>query len=248
MVSILYKSIVVVLLIILSAGNSVFSKSYKILVFSKTAGYRHTSAIKTGAALIVDLGKKNNFSVDVTEDADVFTSANLRQYAAIVFLCTTGDVLNEQQQQAFESYIRSGGGFAGVHSATDTEYDWPWYGELVGAYFKNHPRGQQQVDLHVTDQSHVATGHLPKIWKKTDEFYNFKWIGLDLNVLIKADENSYRGGENGSFHPISWYHMYDGGRAFYTALGHDEKSYHDPLFIRHLLGGICYAMEKTDRL
>lgn len=238
----LIRSGIVIMLIVLTIGNNTYAKSRKVLVFSKTAGFRHRAAISAGKKLITKLGKENNFEVDTTEDAGMFTSDNLSQYTAIVFLCTTGDVFNEEQQQAFENYIRSGGGFAGIHSATDTEYDWPWYGELVGAYFKSHPPGQQQALFHVVDHNHIATAHLPAVWKKKDELYNFKWIGLDLHILITIDEDSYKGGQNGSFHPMSWYHEYSGGRAFYTALGHDEKSYEDPLYIKHLLGGIQYAM------
>jgi len=219
----------------------VSAKPKKILVFSKTAAFRHGSAIEAGKKTIQQLGIKNNFQVDATENADLFTADNLKQYAAVVFLCTTGDVLNDQQQQAFEQYIRSGGGFVGLHSAADTEYDWPWYGELNGAYFKNHPK-QQEAVFNVVDQGNIATAHLPKVWKRFDELYNFKWIGTDLHILITIDENSYTGGENGPNHPMSWYHNFDGGRAFYTALGHDNKSYDDPLYVQHVLGGIEYAM------
>jgi type 1 glutamine amidotransferase len=188
------------------------------------------------------LGKDNNFEVEITEDSDTFNSANLAQFDAVIFLCTTGDVLNDEQQEAFEKFIQSGKGFVGIHSAADTEYDWPWYGHLVGAYFKNHPRGQQDVMLDIVESNHISTSHLPIQWRKVDEIYNFKWIAHGLTVLINVDENSYEGGENGDFHPISWLQSYDGGRSFYTALGHDEKSINDPLLVKHILGGIKYAL------
>lgn len=216
-------------------------KTKKVLVFSKTAGFRHKEAINAGKKEIPLLGAKNNFSVDTTESADAFTAENLKQYSAVIFLCTTGNVLNEQQQQAFEQFIRNGGGYMGLHSAADTEYDWPWFGALNGAYFKNHPR-QQEAIFNVVDGSHIATAHLPKVWKRFDELYNFKWIGTDLKVLITIDENSYTGGGNGEDHPMAWYHEFDGGRAFYTALGHDNKSFEDPLYLQHVLGGIQYVM------
>ncbi|WP_411274957.1 ThuA domain-containing protein [Daejeonella sp.] len=238
----LIRSGLFMLFIIFLVSNDIYAKPKKVLVFSKTAGFRHGSAISAGKKVIEQLGKENSFEVDTTEDASVFTSENLQQYAAIIFLCTTGDVLNVQQQQAFERYISSGGGFVGTHSATDTEYYWPWYGELVGAYFKSHPPKQQGAVLNVVDPGNIATAHLPRVWKKTDELYNFKWIGQGLNILITLDENSYKGGENGEFHPMSWYHEYSGGRAFYTAFGHDKKSFEDPLYVKHLLGGIKYAM------
>jgi type 1 glutamine amidotransferase len=216
-------------------------KKKKILVFSKTAGYRHASAIASGKKYLLELGVKNKFGVDTTESADVFTPENLKQYSAVVFLCTTGNVLNDQQQIAFEQFIKKGGGYVGLHSAADTEYDWPWFGELTGAYFKSHPR-QQEAVFNITDENNVATAHLPKVWKRFDELYNWKWIGTDLKILITIDETSYTGGANGDNHPMAWYHEFDGGRGFYTALGHDNKSWEDPLYLQHVLGGIKYAM------
>ena len=230
------------ILLMFAISSHAYSRQKKVLVFSKTAGFRHGSAITAGKKVIRQLGQENNFGVDTTENAAAFTPENLKQYAAVIFLCTTGNVLNDEQQRAFEQYIRSGSGYVGIHSATDTEYDWPWYGELVGAYFKSHPPGQQEAVFKIVDGTHQATSHLPQTWKKKDELYNFKWIGLDLKILITIDENSYKGGENGEFHPMSWYHNFDGGKAFYTALGHDKSSFEDPLYVQHLLGGIQYAM------
>jgi len=213
----------------------------KVLVFSKTAGFRHTSAIQSGKKEIIELGRKNKFGIDTTENAEAFTSENLKQYSAVIFLCTTGNVLDEEQQKAFEKFIRNGGGYVGLHSAADTEYDWEWFGGLNGAYFKNHPRPQEAI-FNIIDHNNIATAHLPKVWKRFDELYNFKWIGTDLKVLITIDENSYTGGGNGDNHSMAWYHEYDGGRSFYTALGHDNKSWEDPLYRQHVLGGIQYVM------
>jgi len=214
----------------------------KVLVFSKTAGYHHKS-IAAGEAAIIKLGTENNFDVDTTTNAEKFTYQNLKQYATVIFLSTTGNVLNDAQQGEFEKYIRAGGGFVGVHAATDTEYDWPWYGNLVGAYFKSHP-AQQNATFNVVDHDFIATKKLPPVWKRFDELYNFKWMAPDLHVLITIDEKSYTGGSMGDNHPMSWYHDYDGGRAFYTELGHTDESYSDPLYLGHLLGGIKYAMGK----
>ena len=220
----------------------VTKKAPRVLVFSKTKGFHHAS-IPFGIAAVQKLGTENNFVVDTTTDATLFTRRNLKKYAAVIFLNTTGDVLNAEQQEAFEKYIRSGKGFLGVHAATDTEYDWPWYNQLVGAYFKSHPK-QQEAMLTVTDPTHISTGHLPAQWKRFDEWYNFKSIQNGLHVLLTIDEKSYTGGENGDVHPMAWYHEFDGGRAFYTELGHTDASYADPLFLKHLLGGIQYAMTK----
>ena len=218
------------------------SAQTKILVFSKTAGFRHSSIIP-GKPAIIQLGNENGFAVDTTEDATLFTDAVLKQYNAIVFLNTTGDVLNNVQQVALERYIQSGGGFMGIHAATDCEYNWPWYGKLVGAYFKGHPK-TQSAKLNVIDKSHISTAHLPDVWERVDEWYNFKVAPKkeDVNVLVTIDESSYQGGENNGWHPMVWYHEFDGGRAYYTEFGHTDESFKDPNYLKHILGGIKYAI------
>ncbi len=227
------------LLAFLLCSNCLLAKS-KVLIFCKTAGFHHQS-IGAGIAAIKLLGEKNNFEADTTTDAGKFTYGNLKKYTAVIFLNTTGDVLNDEQQTEFQKYIRSGKGYVGVHAATDTEYDWPWYGELSGAYFGNHPKIQQAV-LKVNGPVNDFTKDLPAQWTKTDEWYNFKWISDKTHVVLTLDESSYTGGKNGLAHPMSWYHEFDGGRAFTTALGHTDESYTDPLFLNHLLAGINYAM------
>jgi type 1 glutamine amidotransferase len=219
------------------------AKQDRVLVFAKTSGFRHSS-IPQGKAAIQQLGRQNGFTVDTTEDAALFTGNELKKYMAVIFLNTTGDVLNDQQQLAFEEYIRAGGGYAGVHAASDTEYDWPWYGKLAGAYFMSHPE-QQEATLQVKDHQHASTRHLPAVWERKDEWYNFKDLNPAVKVLITIDEQSYTGGKNGDPHPMCWYHEYDGGRAWYTALGHTEASYSEDNFLKHLLGGIQYAMGKA---
>jgi len=215
----------------------------RVLVFSKTVGFRHSS-IPNGIAAIRKLGQEHGFAVDTTEDAGAFTQKNLARYSAVVFLSTTGDVLNPAQQDVFERYIQAGGGYVGVHSATDTEYDWPWYGRLAGAYFNGHP-GNPNVrhgSYRVLDTTHVSTQGLPTRFERDDEFYNFKSIDPTIHVLIEIDEKSYEGGTNGDHHPMSWYHDFAGGRAWYTNMGHTEATYTEPLFLQHLLGGLRYAM------
>ncbi len=239
----LKKTVIFGLALLLLSISSMAQKKHKILVFSKTTGFYH-DAIPAGNLAILKLGKDHQFEVDTTTNAAYFTKDNLSKYAAVVFLNTTGDILNEEQQAAFEGYIQSGNGFAGVHSATDTEYNWPWYGKLVGAYFGSHPE-QQTAILKVKNKKTIASRHLPKEWRRKDEWYNFKWVtSTKLNVLITIDESSYQPGKGamGNYHPVSWYHRYDGGRSFYTALGHTKASYKEPLFLQHLLGGLQYAM------
>ncbi|NHF60535.1 ThuA domain-containing protein [Flavobacteriaceae bacterium TP-CH-4] len=211
-----------------------------ILIFSKTEGFRHGSIDKAYSTL-ENLGKDHDFMLERTENAADFNDENLKKYAVIVFLSTTGNVLNEEQQTTFENYIRNGGNFMGIHSATDTEYDWPWYGQLVGAYFNGHP-SIQDARIEVLTDNHPATAHLKDTWDRRDEWYNFRDIDPSLNVLLNLDEDSYDGGTNGDNHPIAWYHEFDGGRSFYTAGGHTEASYDEPDFQLHLLGGINYCL------
>ncbi|MGH3148331.1 MAG: ThuA domain-containing protein, partial [Rubrobacter sp.] len=148
------------------------SPDFRVLVFSKTTEFRHPS-IPDGVAAIRRLGQENDFAVETTEDASQFTNENLDRYDAVVFLNTTGDILDGAQQAAFERYIRGGGGYAGVHAAADTEYDWAWYGRLVGAYFGSHP-AVQTATVEVADQAHPSTVELPERWVRRDEWYNFR--------------------------------------------------------------------------
>lgn len=211
-----------------------------ILVFSKTKGFRHQS-IPDGKNALILLGSQNKFLVDTTEDASIFTPENLKKYKAVVFLSTTGNILDETQQAAFEQYIRSGGGFVGIHAAADTEYDWPWYNQLVGAYFLSHPRNQN-VDVVIHNKNHPATSMLPDRWRRYDELYNYKKIVMGIKVIGTLDESTYKGGVNGLNHPFIWYREFDGGRSFYTGGGHTSEAFVEPLFVQHLLGGIEYAM------
>lgn len=216
----------------------------RLLVFTKTTGWRHDS-IGAGVAAVKQLGADNGFSVKHTEDSDYFTPENLSRYQAVLFLNTTLDVFTtDAQRQAFKAFIQNGGGFAGVHSATDTEYEWPWYGELVGARFSNHPNNPnvRRAVIEVVNRNHPATRHLPEQWEREDEWYNFSFISGATNVLMKLDTDSYDGSDHPGNHPIAWYHHFDGGRAFYTALGHTKESFEEPLFLDHLLGGIVFAL------
>jgi type 1 glutamine amidotransferase len=213
----------------------------RVLVFSRTKGFRHAS-IPDGIAAVQALGAAHGFAVEATEDATAFTDQSLGRFAAVVFMSTTGDVLDSAQQEAFQRYIRAGHGYVGVHSATDTEYDWPWYGRLVGAYFKRHP-AVQEAKLDVRDRTHLATKCLPPTWTRRDEWYDFRAApAADATILITIDETSYSGGTMGAVHPMSWAHIFDGGRAFYTELGHTPESYKDQLYLDHLAGGILWAI------
>ena len=225
-------------------------KAFKALIFSKTAAFRHTECIPSATVALAQLAVREGFTVDATENAAAFTDENLAQYDVVVFLCTTGDVLDDAQQAAFERYIRAGGGYAGIHSASDTEYDWAWYGGLVGAYFLDHPGGENQFQdatLHVEDRGTAATKRLPRRWTREEEWYNFRANPRDaVHVLLSVDESTYdprgyTGSAGMGDHPIAWCHEYDGGRAFYTALGHRGQYWKEPLLLSHVLGGLRMA-------
>lgn len=240
-------------LVLIAAGSFAFfsfsdrAVKPRILVFTKTAGYHHES-IADGKLAIKKLGTQNNFDVDTTSDAGQFNEDVLKKYSAVVFLSTTGDVLNSLQEAAFERYIQAGGGYVGIHAAADCEYDWNWYGRLAGGYFLSHPGihdtfpNIQTGVLNVVDVNNQATKHLSKEWTRRDEFYSYKKLNPDIKVLMTVDEKTFRGGENGTNHPMTWYHEYDGGRAFYTALGHTKESFADAPYLKLVLGGIQYAI------
>lgn len=207
----------------------------RVLAFSRTTGYRHES-IEAGLAALASL-----FEVDATEDPAVFTADNLARYAAVVFLNTSGTVLDDSQREALQWYVRRGGGFAGVHCAAGTEYDWPAYEELLGARFDKHPE-VQPGRIRVEDPNHPATEQLPQIWERVDEWYDFQINPRPyVRVLLTVDEASYQGGGMGADHPIAWCRSYGRGRSFYTALGHTAESYVEPEFRAHLAGGIRWA-------
>ena len=215
---------------------------FRLLVFTKTAGFRHAS-IPAAVEALRELGARNGFTIDTTEDPGAFADANLAKYAVVAFVLTTGDVLDDARQAAFQRYIRFGGGFVGVHSAADTEYSWRWYGRLVGAYFKSHP-AIQRATVVVSEPRHISTARLPRRWARQDEWYNFATNPRRaVRVLATLDEATYAAGDGamGRDHPIAWAHRFEGGRAWYTGGGHTEESYSEPLFRAHLLGGIRYA-------
>lgn len=212
-----------------------------VLVFSATAGYRHAS-ITAGAAALAELAGRHGMPARHTEDPDDLRPDALAGCAAVVFLSPTGEVLHDRARAALRDFVTGGGGFLGVHAATCAEYDWPYYGELLGARFDGHPR-VQPADVLVHDRTHPATAHLPATWRWTDEWYNFRAgpAGRGVRVLASADEDSYEGGTMGAGHPLVWCHRVGEGRVFYTALGHLESAYADPDFRRHLDGALLWC-------
>lgn len=209
-----------------------------VLVFTRTTGFRHDS-IPVGVQAVRELAAQAGLQVEHSEDPNVFGDEGLHGVRAVVFLSTTGDVLDAAQQAAFERYIAAGGGWLGIHAAADTEYDWPWYGTLLGgAWFDSHPPGLQGTHVRFEGaQAGLADG-----WRVTDELYNYKRNPRDrVQVLATVDERGYAGGKMGDDHPIAWCAAIGNGRGWYTGLGHDAKIYADPTYRAHLLRGLRYA-------
>ena len=234
---------------LLFVSSGAYAEQFKVLLFTKTAGWHHKS-INAAVTAFEKMAENHYFTLDWQEDSSLFNDKNLANYDVIVFLMTSGDVLNEAQQQAMQKFIQAGKGFVGVHSAADTEYDWPWYGKLVGHHFVIHPR-IQSAQLRVINRKFPGVEYLPDSGLWTDEWYEFgPQLSDNLTYVLTVDESTYsphadwgsvKGRGMGDFHPISWYQKIDGGRAFYTALGHMPATYQNKAFIEHLFGGLYWA-------
>lgn len=220
-----------------------------VLIFSKTNGFRHAS-IEPGIQAIKTAGADKGWDVRATENGALFNKAYLDLFKVVVFLSTTGDILTAEQNKAFESFVENGGGYVGIHSASDTEHNWGWYGRLLGTHFKSHtliPKHLAQATLVTEDRNHQATRHLPNYWNKVDEWYNFKESvrgKRNIEVLISINESSYpvvwpKG--MGKDHPISWTNQMAKGRMFYTGMGHTADTFLDSNSLLHIIGGIEWA-------
>jgi len=226
----------------LSQDNGLNEEEIKLLLFTKTAEFRHEN-IPLGIEIIKYIGESNGYHVEHSEDSKIFNEEELSQFSAVILFNTSRDIFNSQEEKAFKNYVRSGGGVVGIHGATYTEFDWDWYGKLMGAYFDGHP-AVQEATITVVDKNHPSTEMLPTRWKVVDEWYNFKDLQPYLNVIATLDETTYQGGSHGDYHPIAWYHEFEGGRVFYTGRGHTKASLLEPLFIEHILGGIKYVLDE----
>ncbi|WP_062063755.1 ThuA domain-containing protein [Cellvibrio sp. OA-2007] len=225
------------------------AQQFNVLLFTKTSGWHHES-VNEGVTAMRAMALRHHFNIDWHEDASIFNDEKLKNYQAVIFLLTTGDILNDEQQAAMERFIRSGKGFVGIHSASDTEYDWDWYTKMVGRTFHIHPV-IQTAELTVTNRKFPGVERMPERFLWTDEWYEFGAERIKgLNYILTVDEQTYdpkvswgdkKGEGMGKFHPIAWYHDYDGGRAFYTALGHLPATYSDSLFLEHIYGGLYWA-------
>lgn len=235
---------------ILVSCASVFAQQAEpqkeVLVFYKTEGFHHKS-VDTAVKTIQKLGAENDFNVSSTKNTSIFLKEDIRNYDVVVFANTSGNVFNIEEQKAFRNYIENGGGFFGIHSAADTEGDWPFFVELVGGFFENHPK-VQQADIYLNMEDHPAVSHLPKVWTFTDEWYNYKNLNPEIQVLLYLDETSYEGGTNGKEHPIAWFRKTGhGGISIFTGLGHSVESYIKPNFKEHILQSILFALGETKK-
>ena len=210
-----------------------------VLVFTRTTGYRHDS-IPAGIAALKELGAQAGYVVEASEDPCALSEQALAHLRVVVFLNTSGTILQDEQRSAFEKWVRAGGGFVGVHAAADTEYDWPFYDQLLGTHFASHP-AIQSATIRVIDSQHPVTAALPAAWTRTDEWYDFRSQPAGVQVLAELDESTYSGGRMGQHHPILWTHELGSGRCVYLAAGHTLQSYAEPLFRSVLLGALRFA-------
>jgi cytochrome c len=216
------------------------AERFRLLVFTRHLGFAHAS-IAVGIEAVRALGSATGFAVDATEDPARFTDAGLAPYAVVVFLNTTGDVLDGAQQGAMERWLATGHGWVGVHAAADTEYEWDWYQAMLGAHFVGHS-AVQQATIAVADTANASTRRLAPTLARVDEWYDFaSQPAAGTRILLRVDESSYNGGHMGVVHPLSWLHDYGGGRAWYTSMGHTSCSYTERPFLEHVRGGILWA-------
>lgn len=239
---------------VLFINTDVFSKdkNKNVLIYTKNGkGYVHAN-IPSSIKALEKICKDNGWDCYATDDPAVFTKEKIRKYDVLVFSNTNNEAFDtEAQKKVFQEYIRSGGGFVGIHSACGSERNWPWFWANLGGKFVRHPK-HQPFDIKVIDKSHESTGFLPDTWKWADECYFMNHLNPDIHVLIAVDLSTiddagkakYPGEVFGNYFPLAWYHEFDGGRQWYTALGHDNAHYEDQNFIKHLTGGISWAMKK----
>ncbi|TRO96490.1 ThuA domain-containing protein [Glycocaulis profundi] len=233
-----------------SAAPAMAGEVPQVLVFSKTTGWRHDS-IEPAVAALQAMGEREGWEIEASEDPAVL-SAGLEGYDALILLSSTtngadadSEWMDEAARDALQAHLRGGGAVVGVHAAADSHYHWPWYRQMIGAAFEMHPPGTPEGALTVVDADHPATRDLPTEFTRTDEWYWFSDFDADaVRLLITLDAGSI--GEEGGDVPMAWSHEFEGGRVFYTAMGHTAESFEEPLFLDHLRGGISWALGEAD--
>lgn len=225
-------------------------KNSRVLVYTKNGkGYVHDN-IASAVACVKELAAANAFTVDVSDDASVFTEANLQKYQLLIFTSTNNDVFDtDEQRVAFRRYIEAGGGFVGVHSVTGTERNWKWFKQMLGETFSWHAKGQV-FRLKNIDPTHPSMKDVPATWDRHDECYFGKELYPGMKVLmvhvlstLEKDQTDLIDKNKGSFadyYPAVWYQQFEGGNIWVTTLGHSKESYQDPVYQNHLLQGIRY--------
>ncbi|MEL6721208.1 MAG: ThuA domain-containing protein, partial [Bacteroidota bacterium] len=236
--------------------NQVKTNSKKVLVYTKNGkGYVHEN-IPSSIAALKKLGEMHGFQVDATDDPSVMTEENLQQYHALIFSNTNNETFDtDAQKLAFQRYIQAGGGFVGIHSACGSEREWPWFWSTLGGKFRRHPP-LQQFDIQILEPFHPSTMHLGKVWQWEDECYYLEQLNPAMNILMAAKLETVEDEKKGEYpaeifgklFPLSWCRETEKGRIWYTALGHKKEYYSKPDFLQHLLGGISWVLDGTDRL
>ena len=235
----IFNPIIVLIGIFLFSFSDISKKNendtLNVLVFSKTQGYRHEN-IKIGLAGFRTLAANKSWKITTTEDATYFNDKFLSKIDVVVFFNTTGDILNSSEEIALEWFIKSGGGFLGIHAAADTEYDWPFYQELIAAHFASHPPTQKARLIVHQETNHPAIGHLGNEWSLRDEWYSFKEpLKSHATLLMEVDDSSLSGKiPLTESHPIAWAHEKFGGRSMYTGIGHTAEQFSDPVYLEHI--------------
>lgn len=219
----------------------------RVLIFSHSTGWRHKS-IETGVEALKALGAREGYEMVATEDPAIFSTESLKDFDAIILLNTTADGKTEnsywfvgERKAAFKAFVQNGGGIVGIHAATDSHYDWPWYGKMIGGYFKRHPKGTPTGTLTVVNADHPSTADIPTEFVRTDEWYYVKDFNTDVTLLVTIDPVSIGQPDEGP-QPVAWFHEYDGGRVFYTSMGHTNETYAEPIFLSHVAGGLHWVL------
>jgi uncharacterized protein len=240
------------LIFILGCSGIAQEKKINVLVFSKTVGYRHSS-ISEGIKMLSDLALERKWVLTATENADLFTPEFLKTFDVVIFQNPTLDVLNEQQQKAFEDFMNTGKGFVGIHAAADCEYDWAWYGQLNGAFFKTHPPCQEgTVIFENTDHPTMTAFKGMTTYRTVDEWYTFKENPrAKVKVLARLDETSldektlkddkWKMGD----HPLIWYQEMGQTRSFYTVFGHTPEAFQDKKIKEHIGSAVDWAAKRN---
>ncbi|MFY0653374.1 MAG: ThuA domain-containing protein [Cyclobacteriaceae bacterium] len=216
-------------------------KKLNLLVITKTNGFRHKS-IDIGKEKLTEWGKAEKWKVTFSEDSTIVNDKVLGKTDVLVFLNSSGDILGSNERQSLVKFMKDGGSFVGVHCATCTEKEWPWFRQMIGARFDSHPKVQMARMAVNHEYAHPAINHLGDSLKMVDEWYNFQEsVVSHAKVLLTLDESSYNGKKMDEEHPIAWFHDFEAGRVFYTGIGHTNETYQNEEFKKHLIGGINWA-------